>query len=436
MKPLGIVLLFINLLAAGGVAFLATQSWTRRHDQNLAVFKHKLALEGVPMDPATPPVKLDGLKDQDNVKVGTEQVRLKVLNEHFAGATRGGDYSNIPAGAALSVVGEVEEMKRVVDGLLVKQPNEAAKLEYLVLGTGGLVKPGPLLLLADDVEERLIYREWLDQAQQLQALLTRQGQLNPADAARLTGLLDLGRAALDAKFDLAIAKANPTAYGKYVSDRRAAKLVRDEALDEYMRANKAPGQAEKQAAYLAAEQGYWKTVAAKSASLSEADRRRRAAATMAVLDPSEGGQKRTAMLVGLKDYHAAIGDRIGRLIAMPARYERQGDKEKETFTKVYQQKLNTAKDLDNMLQKQTELTKSFAAQEKRSADQVLVRTKHRDDAQGRTDDLDKQVKAAAAAQAELEKEIHDLQLLVGARFDELFMLEEQVFKAEKQKAGK
>jgi hypothetical protein len=46
------------------------------------------------------------------------------------------------------------------------------------------------------------------------------------------------------------------------------------------------------------------------------------------------------------------------------------------------------------------------------------------------------VKAAAAAQGELEKEIHDLQLLVGARFDELFLLEEQVFKAEKQKAGK
>lgn len=436
MKPLGIVLLFINLLAAGGVAFLATQSWTRRHDQNLAVFKHELALTGVPTDPPSPAVKLDGLKPEDNVKVGNREVRLKVLAEHFAGGARGGDFSDMKPGPTLSVVAEVEEMKKVVDGLLTKQTSVAAKLEYLVLGTGGAVKPGPLLLLADDVEERLIYREWLDQAQQLQAVQARQGQLNAEDATRLNELLDLARSALDAKFDLAIAKASPEANGKYADEKRAAKAARDAALDEYMRAGKAPGQGEKQAAYLAAERAYWKAVAGKSASLSEADRRRRLAATMAVLDPSEGGQKRTALLVGLKDYHAAIGDRIGRLISMPPRYERQGESELKTFEAVYKQKLTTAQDLDFMLQRQIELTKSFAAQEKRSADQVQVRTKHRDDAQGRTDDLDKRVKASAAAQAELEKEIHDLQQLVGARFDELFLLEEQVFKAEKQKVGK
>ncbi len=428
MKPLGIVLLFINLLAAGGVAFLATQSWTRRHDQNLAVFKHELALYGVPNDPATPPVKLDGLKAEDNVKVGGREVRLKVLTEHFGGATRGGDFSNIPATPTLSVVAEVEEMKKVVEGVLAKQTTDVAKIQYLVLGTGGTVSPGPLLLLADDVEERLIYREWLFEAQKPQNV--NPAPMPPAD------LLALARAALDAKFDLAIAKASPEANGKYAEEKRAAKAARDAALDEFMRAGKAPGQGDKQAAYVAAERAYWKAVAGKSASLSEADRRRRLAGTMAVLDPSAGGQTRTALLVGLKDYHAAIGDRIGRLISMPARYERQGESELNSFTAVYKQKLTTSQDLDFMLQRQAELTRSFAAQEKQSAGQVQVRTKHRDDAQGRTDDLDKRVKAAAATQAELEKEIHDLQLLVGARFDELFLLEDQVFKAEKQKAGK
>jgi hypothetical protein len=434
MKPLGIVLLFINLLAAGGVAFLATQSWTRRHDQNLAVFKHELALNGVPTEPPAPAVRLETLKAEDNVKVGTREVRLKVLNEHFAGATHGGDFSNIPAGPTLSVVAEVEEMKKVVEGKLAGLPTDAAKIEYLVLGTGGVVRPGPLLLLADDVEERLIYREWLAEAQKPQNV--NPAPMPPAD------LLALARAALDAKFDLAIAKANPEANKQYAEEKRAAKTARDAALNDYMKTTKPADQVGKQAAYLTAERAFWKAVAGKSASLSEADRRRRAASTMAVLDPSEGGQKRTALLVGLKDYHAAIGDRIGRLIAMPARYERQGESELNSFTAVYKQKLTTSQDLDFMLQRQAELTRSFAAQANLSSGadgkggQVGVRTKHRDDALSRTDDLDKRVKAAAAAQAELEKEIHDLQQLVGARFDELFLLEDQVYKAEKQKAGK
>jgi hypothetical protein len=89
-----------------------------------------------------------------------------------------------------------------------------------------------------------------------------------------------------------------------------------------------------------------------------------------------------------------------------------------------------------MLQRQLDITKTFAAQEKAAADQVVTRTKHRDDAQGRTDDLNTKVKAAAAAQAVLEKEIFTLQQLVGARFDELFQLEDQVFQAEKSKTGK
>jgi hypothetical protein len=328
------------------------------------------------------------------------------------------------------VVAEVEEMKKLIETQLGSQPTTAAKIQFLV-GTPNRANPnkldpGFLTLLADDFEERAAYREWAAEAQ-----APKYPNVFNADE-----LLGFARSALDAKFALATGKPNTAAAEEYEKNKREARAARDEAFDRFQRAAKAAGQDAKQTAYLEALKGYWKALSAKSASLSDTDRRRRAAGLLAVLDPSAGGQKRTAQLVGLGDYTTAVLDRTQRLSAMPERYDRQGDSELTSFVLVYKQRLKTSQDLDFMLQRQLDITKTFAAQEKAAADQVVTRTKHRDDAQGRTDDLNTKVKAAAAAQAVLEKEIFTLQQLVGARFDELFQLEDQVFQAEKSKTGK
>lgn len=435
MKPLGIVLLFLNLLAAGGVFYLATQSWGNKHNQNIAIVKHELVLSGMPTETKPGESKtFDPAKPEEAVKLYGRDIRPKVLDDHFGKIGRGGDFANMSATPPLSVVAEVEDMKKVLDAAVSNAPNSGAKVQYLVGATNGArLTAGPLTLLADDFEERAAFRDWLSEAVRLEGVPP--GQRKPEDVARLNELLDLARSAFDAKFALAIDKPNPTAADEYEKTKREARAARDAAFDKFQRAPKAAGQEALQTAYLQAQNAYWKALAAKSAPLSEADRRRRAAGLLAVLDPSAVGQKRTTLLVGLNDYATAVLDRTQRLSSMPERYDRQGESELASFGVIYKQRMKTSQDLDFMLQRQVEITKTFAAQEKAASDQVVTRTKHRDDTQGRVDDLDKRVKTAAAAQADLEKEIFALQQLVGARFDELFQLEDQVFQAEQKKAA-
>lgn len=430
MKPLGIVLLFLNLLAAAGVAYLAVKAWGPRHENNTALVKHELIISGMPTE-GSGGKGYDASKPEDTVKLHGRELRVQVVNDHFKGGSRGGAFADMAkTPPPLSVVAEVEEMKKLIETQLGSQPTTAAKIQFLV-GTPNRANPnkldpGFLTLLADDFEERAAYREWAAEAQ-----APKYPNVFNADE-----LLGFARSALDAKFALATGKPNTAAAEEYEKNKREARAARDEAFDRFQRAAKAAGQDAKQTAYLESLKGYWKALSAKSASLSDTDRRRRAAGLLAVLDPSAGGQKRTAQLVGLGDYTTAVLDRTQRLSAMPERYDRQGDSELTSFVLVYKQRLKTSQDLDFMLQRQLDITKTFAAQEKAAADQVVTRTKHRDDAQGRTDDLNTKVKAAAAAQAVLEKEIFTLQQLVGARFDELFQLEDQVFQAEKSKTGK
>ncbi len=441
MKPLGIVLLFLNLLAAAAVAYLAAKSWATRHDQNIAIEKHELATSGMPTEPGVSKT-FDPSKAEETVTLYGREVRVKVVEDHFKGGSRGGDYTGMAATPPLSVVAEVEDMKKQVDAKVSAAGSAVAQLQYLV-GLPNKLNPnkldaGPLTLLADDFEERAAFREWLSEALRLQAELDRQppAQRDPVAVARVTDLFGLARTALDSKFALATGKADPTLSDGYEKAKREARAARDFAFDQYQRAAKTAGQEAKQKAYLDAQMVYWKALAATSASLSDIDRRRRAAGLLAVLDPTAGGQKRTVQLVGLNDYANAVLDRTQRLSSMPERYDRQGESELASFGLTYAQKLKTSQDLDFMLQRQLDITKTFAAQEKAGAEQVVTRTAHRDAALGRTDDMDKKVKAAAAAQKSLEKEIFVLQQLVGVRFDELFQLEDQVFQAEKLKAGK
>jgi hypothetical protein len=439
MKPLGIVLLFLNFFASIGVVYLATQSWGNKHAQNVAVVKHELVLSGMPTDTKAGESKtFEPAKPEETVKLHGREIRAKVLDDHFGNGknVRGGDLAGMSATPPLSVVAEVEDMKKqfeakVAGAAVPGVGPDAAKIQYLVGATNGArLTAGPLTLLADDFEERSAFREWLSEALRIESTPPAQRAV-----ARLTYLLGLARSAFDAKFALAIDPPNPTTAEAFEKTKRDARAARDAAFDKYQRSSpKDGGQAKLYADYLQAQDAYWTALAAKSASLSEADRRRRAAGLLAVLDTSAAGQKRTALLVGLNDYATAVLDRTQRLSSMPERYDRQGESELASFGLIYKQRLKTSQDLDFMLQRQLDITKTFAAQEKAASDQVVTRTKHRDDSQGRVDDLDKRVKTAAAAQADLEKEIFALQQLVGARFDELFQLEDQVFKAEKQKA--
>jgi hypothetical protein len=440
MKPLGVVLLFINLLVAGAVAYLASWDWAKRQEQNTALLKQELAVSGLPLErPAgNKDAVVDVSKPEESVPLETspalgrsmKDVRAKVLIDLFVGATRepaadgSGLFASFPTAPPLSVIGEVDAVKkeydRVVNGY-ADGAKQAAGLDYLVGRVDANLKltAGPLTLLADDFEERYTLREWLDEAKKGNA-----GEY-----------WQLARAALDRRFDEVLNAPDANLAAKVEADKLTARQARDAAQTALIKA-KDQDKAKAQADYEAARLAFWKAATAKTAALSNGDRRRKAAALLAVLDQSAGGQKRTALTVGMADYTAAVLDRTQRLANLPARYSGQTQVELGNFEAVYKQKIATAIDLDKLASQQESITKALDASEKRADAQVKLREAHRDAALGRTEDVNKRVSDLAAAQAKLEQDIFALQRLVGANYDELFELEDKVILAEKKKAGK
>ena len=90
MGTLGKVLLFVNLLAAGGLTYFATQDWAKRQDVTAAAVRLTLVLKGLPTD--APAGAAD--KDSAGVPLGVETsggyvvetVRPSLLAAYFQGA--------------------------------------------------------------------------------------------------------------------------------------------------------------------------------------------------------------------------------------------------------------------------------------------------------------------------------------------------------------
>jgi hypothetical protein len=71
MSTLGKVLLVLNLLAAAAFAYLAAVDWQERQAWSYAVFRHDLALEGLPLDEEQKDV--DGTREVDKLSDKTVQ---------------------------------------------------------------------------------------------------------------------------------------------------------------------------------------------------------------------------------------------------------------------------------------------------------------------------------------------------------------------------
>ena len=52
MSMLGKIMLVVNLLAAAGLFYFATQDWAKRQETNGTVLRYRLTIDGMPVDPA------------------------------------------------------------------------------------------------------------------------------------------------------------------------------------------------------------------------------------------------------------------------------------------------------------------------------------------------------------------------------------------------
>lgn len=421
MSTLGKILLGINLLAAAGVAYLATAAWGERQKQNVALLKYGLYENGFPLETAG---AVDWTRDGATVPfaLGTssghsaESVPVKVLKDHFAGAK--GEYTDVNPPASV-----MDELKKVQQGFESAVAGKApdAGLAFLVgqAGQDGRLVPGPLTLLADDFEERVLLRKWLDEA-------TR----NPANAQKL---YDYARGVLTRKFNEAVQPANSATAAAHHDAVLAARKARDAAFDAFQRADIVQRNATA-AALQQAEDALAKAVSdPNSASTSDLERRRKAAVLLVCVDPSAAAQKRTALVVGMKGYTAALYDRVSRLRAMPDRYERTGETEVADFVVRYEQRLAAAKDLDRLLTRQRGNRVSLEASDAHLKAMVAQREKQKEYAQTEAGEFEAKVATASGVQAEFERELLELQKQAAALLAANFDLEDRLIRAEQQR---
>lgn len=481
MKPLGYVLLLLNILAGAGVLYLASQSWAKRQEQNTNALRYYLARDGVPMEgPAVPAGAADDATVAMPVAVGAghrvETISVKLLKDHFAG-TETGAYADVTPPA--SRIAELTRLKTKFDGVYNSRPSDPDKLAFLVGSyKGARFFPGPLVLLADTFDERLAYKSLAGE------LLWPAGKVRTLKPEEISANAKRAKEVFDAKFDAAINMANSQKYtediakidaakkamteadvaAKQVADEQtaSAKAYRDD-MDQVLGAKKRdidPAVQAKFFEYVGDPKGGTRAevngksqlavqkVTAASKQLievvlktgltanDEGDRKRRGTILMQCLDAGEGWQKRVLLTVGLIDYLAGVQDRIERQPDYPHRLERLRDYQTIQFFESYDRAREQARDLDRLLVRQIEIRVALEAQAAKAKQLLAQRKTQRDIAQADTEETEKALGAQVAVQDIVEKELFALQNQVGAMLRNNFDLEDRVVAAEKQLPAK
>jgi hypothetical protein len=430
MSTLGKVLLVINLLAAAGVVYLASQSFGKRDEQNTALVKFELVSSGVPFDGEKTFVTAPDQVVKLPVVLGSGRtlttIKGKVLLDVFQGAVHAGDLQNSQTGPPLSVVAEIEEIKKQIDAKVNSfAANPAGGLGWLVgtvSGQTGRFVPGLLTLLSDDFEERTIFRTWLD----------RGAEQQNAEAKKY---YDLAVAALNKKFHQATVAANPGEAINSLTARANARTALSDAFQDWSKAKIEqinPANIKLQQAY----DDYWKASTALSAPSSEVERRRVASALLLHTDNSPTGQKRSALILGLPAYTKALNDRLNRLAETPSQLRDAKQRELLTFVVLYERDLQASRDLDKLVTTQKNTTATLVAAAQEAKKNLAQHTKLLEDAITRTEDVLAKVRARSTEQAELERELFGLQQTVGTLLSETFELEDRVIEAERKRIKK
>ena len=150
MSLFGKLLLVVNLLAAGGFVYLATQDWKGRQTINAAGLRYLLVLQGLPLD-GPPNFPADGETPfimEGPGGVPTRTVSKKLLDSYFqnVGSTSTDPNTLTVATAVPNQLAEAARVKAKVEELLGKAENPAAKIALL---------KGWLLYQAESFPERV-----------------------------------------------------------------------------------------------------------------------------------------------------------------------------------------------------------------------------------------------------------------------------------------
>jgi hypothetical protein len=376
MSLLGKILLVFNLLAAGGFAYLATQDWKGRQTTTAAGFRHVLLLKGFPLDGK------DAFDEEGGVpfviemggSVPTTHVSKALLTSYFASAAGAASPTGpVQLGGTEVVTSQLGEVKRV-RGLVEKAAGESANKVGVLAGY--------LLPMAESYEER---------------------------AAILAGNENDLAARLSAKFDAVLkpsARLDVTSLAPNPDEKNVANLdARLKAVGE----TRAGGTAD------------------------ESQRLERIAHLLVHLDRDPAWQKRAMMVVGMRRYVVAVAQQAVRFGEMAARVKRDTEADDLKFVGEYallrdQAIKNTQLVNDaaaNRLRLEAQLTKDqgFVTQRETqlaNLKQALARVKA---------DVDELI----ANQSKIEAVLFEVQREVGLILDEVYKLEADLERKERER---
>lgn len=393
MGILGKLLLVVNLLIGGGFAYLAVQDWKGRQTIAAGALRHVIFLQGLPLgdrqgDPLDMPNDPEAEIPFRVVMAGgapTETVSPGLLKAYFAaagGGGPGGAEGQAPLASSAPVPNQLAEVKRVyalIKGEIEKRDGAREKA----------VVAGPWLLLqAETVEERA----------EVQALIA-------------AGNGDALAQRLYRKFEQVL---NPPK----APDTSAISLAENAdgaAVNEHL----------KKVAEL-------RTGAVKD----ETERRARIAHLLVLLDPNPNWQKRALLVVGIRQYVRTLADQALRVRDMTARVQQGVVDDQAKFETEYATLRNRAIDLTERARDKAEVRGRVETQRQKDADFVEQLKTQLASLKDQLAKTKADVGVLLAQQTVTEQQLFGVQQEVGLTLEEIYQLESELAKKERERYGR
>lgn len=423
MSLFGKILLVVNLLAAGGFVYLATQDWKGRQTINAAGLRHLLVLQGLPLD-GPPNFPADGetpFRMEGPGGVPTTTVSKKLLDSYFQGvSSTSSDPNTLTVATAVpNQLAEATRVKARVEELLGKAENPAAKIALL---------KGWLLYQVDTFPERV----------EILALCAAEKEdpengnsLRPKTPDELTKDVEELQKRLLARFDgvLNAPKALDPAITTPLKDEDLAGAATDEEKAKLVEAKLA------------------KVQESRLASLDENDRRRKLAHLLVHLSPESGWQKRVMAVVGIRDYVKAIHTSSRRLQVMSIQVEQYLQADQQGYFDELNGQPGTsdtaerrglrqeAEDKTSTANRMAALRRQWEDQFGKDTDLVNQRKTQLTELTNQLTKVKTQVDAMLAQQSTIESGLFEIQREVAITLDEVYQFEKELAERERQLAG-
>lgn len=453
MGTFGKVLLFVNLLAAAGVTYFATQDWAKRQEIQTSALRHYVILEGIPQDmPKGKDRTADSVPFEVPMSGGyvTKEVRPGFLDSVIGVADGGPNFGNRSPQPA----SQTEELKAVQAKISQMLTGSEAEQLGVLCGKFGPAQgnsPRPfsagwLVGMAENYEVRDYIRGLADTP-----------NVNPA---AVSDAVKTAKDMLDKRFKAVLNEPNPRlADEESAALKTAAENLRNAAAASkaaLLELNKVQGQnpppqanapqliAARAAANEALKAEAEAFIALRrtltdlntAASRDAGDRAKRTAHLLMHLDPTPNWQKRVALVVGLRTYVQVVGEHVTRMRAMQVAAEQQIVSDQASFSEEYQLLSNLAAQRAVLLYQQQKVTADLKSQRAIDRAAVNARTAQLISHRAELAKLQAEVQATLAKQAEVESRLFEVERRVGQTLDKNADLEKTLDKAERAKTGK